>query len=80
MLDATGNHQAPLTAERLLGWQAALFPTGHSGMTKIMGGRWRDDSIGTMQIVSGPFGRERVHFLAPPAARVVAEMDAFLTW
>lgn len=67
MLDATRNFQAPLTAERLFGWHAALFPTGRSGMTKIIVGDWRDDSTGPMQVVSGPYGREKVHYSAPPA-------------
>ena len=80
MLDATRNYSAPLTAERLFGWHAALFPTGRSGMTRIRVGDWRDDSSGPMQVVSGPIGRERVHFAAPPADRVEAEMGAFLTW
>ena len=80
MLDATRNYTAPLTAERLFGWHAALFPTGRSGMTRIRVGDWRDDSSGPMQVVSGPFGRERVHFATPPAGRIAAEMDAFLTW
>ena len=53
MLDATQNYSAPLTAERLFGWHAALFPAGYSGMRKIAVGRWRDDSKGPMQVVSG---------------------------
>ncbi|WEF24704.1 Fic family protein [Paracoccus sp. S3-43] len=80
MLDATRNYQAALTAERLLGWHAALFPTGRSGMTKIIVGDWRDDSTGPMQVVSGPYGREKVHYSAPPTPRVAGEMEAFLTW
>lgn len=80
MLDATRNFQAPLTAERLFGWHAALFPTGRSGITKIIVGDWRDDSTGPMQVVSGPYGREKVHYSAPPALRIPAEMEAFLTW
>ena len=80
MLDATRNYDAPLTAERLFGWHAALFPTGRSGMTRIRVGDWRDDSTGPMQVVSGPYGRERVHYTAPPASRVAAEMEAFLAW
>lgn len=80
MLDATRNYTEPLTAERLFSWHAALFPTGRSGMTRIRVGDWRDDSSGPMQVVSGPFGRERVHFTAPPADRVAAEIGAFLTW
>jgi len=80
MLDATQNYGAPLTAERLFGWHAALFPTGYSGMRKIAIGRWRDDSRGPMQVVSGPLGRERVHFEAPAATRLKKEMAAFLKW
>ena len=79
-LDATGNREALLTAERLFGWQAALFPTGYSGMRKVRTGAWRDDAGGPMQVVSGPIGRERVHYQAPPARRLDAEMQAFLDW
>ncbi|MBV0893305.1 Fic family protein, partial [Paracoccus sp. Z118] len=61
-------------------WHAALFPTGRSGMTRIRVGGWRDDSMGPMQVVPWPYGRERVHFAAPPAAQVAAEMDIFLAW
>ena len=80
ILDATQNYNAPLTTARLFGWHAALFPTGYSGMRKIAVGRWRDDSRGPMQVVSGPIGQERVHFEAPPAARLDREMSAFLQW
>ena len=80
MLDATGNYADPLTADRLFGWQAALFPTGRSGLRRITTGGWRDDASGAMQVLSGPIGRERVHFEAPPAARVAQEMQAFLAW
>ena len=80
MLDATGNHREPLTRERLFAWHAALFPTGRSGMRPIRVGTWRDDVRGPMQVVSGPIGRERVHYQAPPAARVAGEMDRFLHW
>ncbi len=80
MLDATRNYQEPFTVERLFAWHAALFPTGRSGMTRIRVGEWRDDSTGPLQVVSGPFGRERVHFSAPPAKQVATEMDAFLAW
>ena len=62
MLDATQKYDKPLTDERLFGWHAALFPTGRSGMTKITVGAWRDDRAGPMQVVSGPIGRERVHY------------------
>ena len=80
VLDATKNHSAPLTRERLWGWQAALFPTGRSALPAIAIGRWRDDAHGPMRVVSGPLGRERIHFQAPPAAQVEAEMTAFLAW
>jgi len=81
-VDATKNFAAPVTRQRLFGWQAALFPTGFSGIRRIRVGTWRDDSAGPMQVVSlsGPFGREKVHFQAPPAARIEAEMEAFLAW
>jgi Fic family protein len=80
MLDATGRYDQALTAERLFAWHAALFPTGRSGMTKIRAGSWRDDASGPMEVVSGPIGRERVHYTAPPAARLHQEMTAFLEW
>ena len=79
-LDATQSYHTPLTIDRLLGWQAALFPSGRSGLRKIRVGAWRDDAQGPMQVVSGPLGRERVHFQAPPAPRVQAEVVAFLSW
>ncbi len=80
MLDATQRYDKPLTADRLYGWHAALFPTGRSGMTKITVGAWRDESSGPMQVVSGPIGRERVHFEAPIADRLDSEMRFFLDW
>ncbi|MDA8426305.1 MAG: Fic family protein [Treponema sp.] len=80
MLDATQRYDAPLTEERLFAWHAALFPTGRSGLRRIVVGGWRTDASGPMQVVSGPAGRERVHFEAPAAERLVAEMAAFLDW
>ncbi len=80
MLDATREFKSPLTAERLFSWHAALFPTGRSGMTKIRVGAWRDDGSGPMQVVSGPIGKERVHFEAPAAKRIESEMERFIHW
>jgi Fic family protein len=80
MLDATQKYAEPLTAERLFGWHAALFSTGRSGMRRIAVGGWRPASVGPMQVVSGPLGRERVHFEAPAAPRLPREVAAFLTW
>ena len=80
MLDATQKYAEPLTVERLFGWHAALFPTGRSGMRRITVGAWRTESIGPMQVVSGPMGRERVHFEAPAAKRLRREVSAFLKW
>jgi len=80
MLDATQNFAAPLTTDRLFGWHAALFPTGRSGLTRIVVGAWRDDASGPMQVVSGPIGRQKVHYEAPAAPRLEEEMAAFLTW
>lgn len=80
ILDATSKATTPLTTERLFGWHAALFPTGYSGISAIKVGHWRDDSNGPMQVVSGSIGREKVHFEAPPANRLAAEMARFLAW
>ena len=77
MLDATRHYEQPLTAERLFAWHASLFPTGRRGMTRIRVGAWRDDSSGPMQVVSGPVGRERVHFEAPPARRLLRSIWRF---
>ena len=79
-LDASQNFKAPLTQERLFGWHAALFPTGRSGMHKIMVGGWRQDLAGPMQVVSGRMGKEIIHYQAPPAEQLDREMDAFLAW
>ena len=80
MLDATQKFADPFTDERLFGWHAALFPTGRSGMRRIIVGAWRDDKSGPMQVVSGAIGHESVHYEAPKAGRVPAEMVAFLDW
>jgi len=80
MLDATGALDRPLTEARLHAWQAALFPGAVSGLHKVEIGRWRTDAEGPMQVVSGPVGRTRVHFEAPPAGRLPAEMTRFLAW
>ncbi len=80
MLDATQNYARPLTEDKLFGWHSALFPTGRSGMRKITVGGWRDDASGPMQVVSGPVGRERVHYEAPPTRSLAREMGMFLKW
>lgn len=80
MLDATQQFNKPLTKDRLLGWHASLFPTGRSGMQKIVVGSWRDDKHGPMQVVSGPLGRQRIHFQAPDALRLNTEMKNFIGW
>jgi Fic family protein len=80
MLDATQHYDQPLTVDRLCAWHASLFPTGRSGMQGITVGTWRDDRTAPMLVVSGPVGRERVHFEAPAAARLDEEMRRFLEW
>lgn len=80
MLDGTRNFQKPLTKNRLFDWHASLFPTGRSGMNRITVGAWRKKDAGAMRVVSGPMGREKVHFEAPEADRLEAEMSAFLAW
>ena len=79
-LDATQHYKQPLTEQRLFAWHAALFPTGYSGLQKIFPGAYRTDMDGPMQVVSGGVGKEKVHFEAPPAARVAQEMARFLDW
>lgn len=80
MIDATRNYAAPLTAERLFAWHGALFPTGRSGLSAIRVATWRDDANGAMQVISGPIGREKIHYTAPPAERLALEIQQFLTW
>ena len=80
MLDATAKYAEPLTEERLFAWHAALLPTGRSGMRRINVGAWRDAQTGAMRVVSGPVGKERVHYQAPPAERVPSEIRQFLKW
>src|SRR4051812_5825407 len=77
-LDATRKHDAPLTQERLFAWHSALFPTGRSGMRRIVAGAWRPKDSGDMQVVSGPIGREIVHYEAPGHDRLKKEMSRFL--
>ncbi len=78
ILDATQKHDKPLSAAKLKGWHAALFPSGYSGLHKIRVGRWRGKE--PMQVVSGPMGKERIHFEAPPGETVEVEMRQFLRW
>jgi len=80
VLDATQHQAEPLTAERLFGWHAALFPTGYSGHLRIQVGQWRNDAAGPMQVVSGPAGKEKVHFEALPATALPTETAAFMAW
>ena len=79
-LDAALNCDEALTNDRLCAWQAGLFPGGWSGLYKIKAGSYRDDANGPMVIVSGPIGREKIHYQAPEAALVPVEMEKFLSW
>lgn len=78
LLDATINSQLPLTTKRLMGWQAALFPTGFSGMHRIRVGKWRGKH--PMRVVSGPMGHAKIHYEAPPYQKIKTEMQHFLAW
>ncbi len=80
MIDATENFDKPLDKERLFAWQCALFPNGYSGMFKVLTGTWRDDSKGPMQVISGPMGKENVHYQAPDASILGTEMRSFFEW
>jgi Fic family protein len=80
MIDAAANFNKPLTRQRLFGWHNALFPTGYGGLQKLLVRKWRDDSRGPMQVVSGTVGREKIHFQAPSSSCVEKEMKKFLEW
>lgn len=80
MLDATQKYDLPLTKNRLFGWHAALFTSGWSNLYKITVADWRKDTTGPMQVVSGPMGKEKVHFQAPSADRIEPEMIKFIDW
>lgn len=80
ILDATKFHRKALSKERLFDWHSSLFPDGKSGLQRITVGKWREDKEGPMQVVSGPMGREKVHFQAPDAKVLEKEMKQFLAW
>jgi len=80
LFDATQHYERPLSEARLFDWHAALFPTGRSGMHRIAVGAWRHAASRPMQVVSGPAGREKVHFEAPGCERLPAEMARFIAW
>lgn len=80
MLDATQRYHLPITKERLFGWHSALFPTGWSNMYRIRVAEWREDTTGPMQVVSGPMGKEKVHYEAPASERIDSEMTELISW
>lgn len=80
IFDATHNYNDPLSKSRICGWHAALFPTGYSGIRKIRAGKYRSDKNGPMQVISGPIGKERIHYQAPPAKKLTREMNNFFKW
>ncbi|NSL91017.1 Fic family protein [Chitinophaga sp. Mgbs1] len=81
MLDATQHYDRLLTKERLFGWQASMFPTGYSGMYKIVVGSWRNNAKDDpMQVISGGMGREKIHFQAPDSDKLNVEMNQFVDW
>lgn len=80
MIDATQHCYEPLTSERLFNWHSSLFPAGRSGMHRIAVAKWRDDSTGPMQVVSGAMGKETVHFQAPDSFLLESEMRRFIDW
>jgi Fic family protein len=79
-LDATQNHEGPLTQERLFSWHSSLFPAEIAATRRLAVGSWRSDASGPMQVVSGPAGRERVHYQAPDATILPREMERYLSW
>ncbi len=77
LMDATRNCREPLTFERLVGWHGSLFPTGYSGLHQITVAAYRTVP---MNVVSGPVGHEKIHYVAPDASKVSMLMDEFLVW
>lgn len=80
LFDALNNYSKPLTNKRLFGWHNCLFPSGYSGLYKISVGKYRDDKLGAMQVVSGAMGREKVHYEAPPAKYLPSYMSLFFNF
>lgn len=80
MLNATQGFTKKLTKDRLFDWHAALFPTGRSGIHRITVGEWRAIESDPMQVISGSFGHEKIHYQAPSADRIGVEIDKFLKW
>ncbi len=80
LMNATQQFNDPLDTQRLFAWHSAVFPTGRSGAYKIQVGQWREDTTGTMQVVSGAMGKEKVHFQAPESDAVATEMERFMIW
>lgn len=81
MMDVTRQFEKPLTTDRLFGWHTSLFPTGRSGMYKIIIGAWRNNPANDpMQVVSGPIGKEKIHYEAPAAELLNDEIEKFLHW
>jgi len=78
LLDATINYDKEFTLERLFGWHNALFPSGYNSISKINVATFRGEE--EMQIVSGPIGKEKIHYIAPPRDSLEKEMDSFLEW
>lgn len=79
MADAVTKCRQPLTADRIFDWHHAMFPSGRSGMYRIAVGQWRQGDE-PMQVVSGPLGRQRVHYEAPPSEAVAAMMQQLIDW
>lgn len=79
LIDATKKYKKILNHHRLFAWHAALFPAGHSGIHKIKVGTWRK-TLSPMRVISGPMGKEKIHYEAPPSKNVAKEMKAFLKW
>jgi len=77
LLDATQNYDTPLTETRLFGWHNSLFSNHFSGLYKIDVAQYRSAE---MKVVSGAFGKEKIHFVAPEPEKVEKEMHNFLTW
>lgn len=75
--DASRNGGEPLSHGRLYRWHRWLFEGGSGGRQLERIGAYRG---GAIEVLSGSIGKPRIHFRAPPAERVEAEMERFLDW
>ena len=78
LIDANTHYGQALNLEKIFGWHHAMFEKGYSGFSKIKVAEFRGD--GSMQVVSGDYGKEKIHYEAPPFDTLEKEMNSFIQW